>query len=93
MKHDLVYKDPDREFMVISKSMEEKIFQIAHRKGYFGTRKTRGLLKREVYIPNIMSKLDKIGRSYIESIITEAMTGKPEGLLTTIGSTVKDISY
>ena len=47
LKHDLVYNDKDRKLMVIPESTEEEIIRIAHRKGHFGTRKTRELLESE----------------------------------------------
>ena len=78
MKHNLVYKDSSRELMVIPECMKEEIIKIAHRKVHFSTRKTQEVLEREVYILNIVSKVDKVVRSCKEFIITEAKTGKPE---------------
>ena len=45
LKHDLLYKDPNRELLVMQTSMKDKIIQIVHREGYFGIKKNRDLVE------------------------------------------------
>lgn len=39
IKHDLLYKDPNKELIVIPAAMEDCIIKIAHREGHFGAKK------------------------------------------------------
>ena len=84
LKHGLLYKDPNRELLVIPASMEEEIIQIAHREGHFGIKKTRDLFERQFYIPNILPKVTKVVRNCMECIVSEAKMGKSEGILSPI---------
>ena len=84
IKFGLLYKDPVKELIVIPTAMEDEIISIAHREGHFSTKKTRELVEREFFIPNIESKVYKIVRSCIECITCDAKAGKAEGLLTPI---------
>ena len=69
--------------------MEEEIIQSIHRKGHFRTKKTRELVEKEFYIPDILQKVNKVVRSCKQCIIAELKTDKPEGLLTSIDKSDK----
>lgn len=84
LKSDIMYKDPDKELIVVPELMEQEIIQIAHRQGHFASRKTQDLVEKSFYIPNLNVKVDRAVKSCMECIVSEAKRGHKEGFLNPI---------
>ena len=91
VKFDLLYKNPDRELIVIPSSMEQEIVQTAHRQGHFASRKTQDLVEKSFYISELKTKVERVVKSCVECIVSEAKRGHKEGLLNPIGKNDKPL--
>lgn len=84
MKFEILHKDPNNELIVVPNSMEQEIIQMAHRQGHFATRKTQELIQKSYYIPNLDEKRERIVKSFIKYLVSEAKRGCKEGSLSPI---------
>lgn len=84
LKFDVLYKDPNKELIVVPALMEQEIIRIPHRQGHFASRKTQDLVEKSFYIPDLKSKVDKAVKNCVECIVSEAKKGNKEGFLNPI---------
>jgi len=80
----ILFKDPDRELIVVPSQMETEIIQIAHRQGHFSAKKTQDLVEKSYFIPNLKEKVSRVVGSCVECILVNAKSGKQEGYLNPI---------
>ena len=77
----IVHKDPTKELVVVPMSMEREIIEMAHRQGYFASKKIADLIEKTFYIPRLKPKVEGVVKSCVECIMTEAEANKKLGLL------------
>lgn len=83
--HDILFKDPAKELVVVPNQMEEEVIMIAHRKGHFGAKKTQEYVEKYFFIPDLSAKVPKVIASCVECLVINSKVGKKEGLLSPIG--------
>ncbi|KMQ91095.1 blastopia polyprotein [Lasius niger] len=82
----LLFKEIDDDYcLVVPKAMHSQIIRRAHERGHFSVAKTEAIIKRDYYIQNLRSKVEKIIRNCIDCILAEKKQGKQEGFLSVIG--------
>lgn len=91
IKYGILYKNPDKELIVIPSAMEKEIIELTHRQGHFAAKKTVDLLEKNFYIPDAHSKVDKIIRNCVPCIVSEAKRGRKEGFLCPIDKSDKPL--
>lgn len=81
VKHGVLYKDQVNEHIVVPSLMEEEIVRMAHKQGHLSSKKTQDAVEKSFFIPKLRSKVEKVVKSCVECLITNAKTGKKEGFL------------
>jgi len=85
VKNSLLFKEVDGNLcIVVPKSMQSQIIRQAHERGHFSIAKTEALLRRDYWIPNVKTKIEKIIKNCIACILAEKKQGKQEGFLNPI---------
>ena len=85
MKGDILYKlVDDCELIVLPKGMRSEIIRNAHERGHFSIKKTKELISKEYFIPNLEERIQKQISNCIPCIITNRKRGKQEGELNPI---------
>ncbi|XP_011698713.1 PREDICTED: uncharacterized protein LOC105456415 [Wasmannia auropunctata] len=81
----LLFKEDAGDFrLVVPKVMQSQIIREAHEKGHFSINKTEILVRRDYWICNLRSKVEKVVRNCITCILAERKQGKLDGLLNPI---------
>lgn len=76
VKYDLLFKDSDKELLVVPTDMEEEIIRIAHNQGHFAVKRTQDCVEKEFYIPQLAAKVARVVKSCVKCIIMENKAGK-----------------
>ncbi|GBP06803.1 Transposon Tf2-8 polyprotein [Eumeta japonica] len=77
--HDILFKDPKKELLVVPTQMENEIIMIAHTKGHFGAKNAR--LRGKVFLySGLAAKIPQVIGSCVECLVVNAKLGKKEGL-------------
>lgn len=85
MKGDILYKlVDDNELVVVPKGMRSEIIRNAHERGHFSVKKTKELISKEYYIPNLEERIQKQISNCIPCVILNRKRGKQEGTLNPI---------
>jgi len=72
VKNGLLFKKVDGDVcIVVSKSMQSQIIRQAHERSHFSIAKTEALLRRDYWIPNVKTKIEKIIKNCIACILAE----------------------
>lgn len=69
------------ELLVVPKAMQSEIVRKAHEKGHFAEKKTREIVEREYFIPNLKMKIANIIQACVPCILMNRKEGKKEGFL------------
>lgn len=83
MKNDLLYKNYDgRDVLVVPAKMQEHLVRKYHEEnGHFNVKKTKDLLLREFWLPNLQAKIEACIQNCVPCILAERKSGKAEGFL------------
>lgn len=82
MKSNVLYKlVSDDELLVVPKRMQREIIKRAHDRGHFAVKKTKELIDKDFYIPNLEDKIRKHILNCIHCVIYNRKHGKQEGEL------------
>lgn len=78
----VLYKYADGyELLVVPKSMQDEVIKNAHEKGHFAVKRTEENIKREFYIPNLKTKIERCIANCLKCILVNKKAGKLEGFL------------
>lgn len=81
LKQDILFKYKDGyELLVIPECMQNEIIRRLHEKGHFSSMKTFDVLKKEVFMPNMQDKINKVVSCCVPCILINRKEGK-KGLL------------
>lgn len=82
MRNGLLFKVLNGDtLLVVPSSMRTQVIKQAHDQGHFSVAKTEALLRKEYFIPEARSKIEKVIRNYVACILAERKQGKQEGFL------------
>jgi len=82
LRNQIVYKQSQgRELIMVPSSMQHEIIRRAHEKGHFAIKRTEEEVKREFFIPNLHTKIEKYITNCIKCILINKKLGKQEGHL------------
>ncbi|XP_070854708.1 uncharacterized protein [Drosophila suzukii] len=82
--NEVLFKDPNKELLVVPSLMETEIIQNSHKQGHFSSKKTQDLIEKSFYIPKLKEKVARVVDSCVECILVNAKAGRQEGFLTPI---------
>jgi transposase InsO family protein len=81
----LLFKEINGDYrLVVPKTMHTQIIRRAHEREHFAATRTEAIIKRDYYIRNLRSKVEKVVRNCIDCILAEKKQGKQEGFSSTI---------
>jgi len=82
LRNQIVYKQSQgRELIMVPSSMQHEIIRRTHEKGHFAIKRTEEEVKREFFIPNLHTKIEKCIINCIKCILINKKSGKQEGYL------------
>jgi len=82
--NEVLFKDPNKELLVVPSLMETEIIQNSHKQGHFSSKKTQDLIEKSYYIPKLKEKVAQVFDSCEECILVNAKAGRQEGFPTPI---------
>jgi len=56
----VLFKDSNKELLVVPSLMETEIIQNSHKQGYFSSKKTQDLIEKSYYIPKLKEKVARV---------------------------------
>ena len=71
LSNGILYKEPDRALIVVPRQMEDEIIGIAHRQVHFGVTKTKDLIEKQYYVPDLKRMINQM---MINSVATRSTT-------------------
>jgi len=85
VRGELLFREDDNDVkLVVPKGMHSQIIKRAHERGHFSTHKTETIVKRDYYIPNLRTKVERVVRNCVDCILAEKKQGRQEGYLNPI---------
>lgn len=82
LKSDILYKlIDDVELLVIPQEMQKVIIKQAHERGHFGVKKTKELISKEHFIPELETQIRNIIANCVQCVVSNRKQGKREGEL------------
>jgi len=84
IENQILFKDRNRELIVVPSQMENEIIMIAHKQGHFAAKKTQDLVEKSYFIPKLKETVVRVVDSCVECIVFNSKAGKKEGFLTPI---------
>jgi len=58
--NEVLFKDPNKELLVVYSLMETEIIQSSHKQGHFSSKKTQDLIEKSYYIPKLKDKIARV---------------------------------
>lgn len=66
MLNGILFKDPAKDFIVISGQLDDEVIKLAHNQGHYGLAKTLEIVEKYDCILRLTTKVTKIVKSCVE---------------------------